>query len=142
MLHFPQMKWLIWWTCIHGKSTGEWNTNDIQVHTSDIWMKYKYIWVAYRWHTSDIQVTSRWHTSTRVTSRWHTSTYEWHMDDMRVHMSYIKMTYEWHASTYKWHMNDISTYKWHMTTYEWRTSDLQMIYGLKENKVNFFKAFW
>ena len=33
-------------------STYEWHTDDIRVHTSDIGMTYKYIRMAYGWHTS------------------------------------------------------------------------------------------
>ena len=56
---------------IHGKSTYEWHTDDILVHTSDIRMTYEYIPVTYRCHTR---------------------TYTWHMDYIRVHTSDIRMT--------------------------------------------------
>ena len=121
-------------TCskVHGKTTDEWDTNDIRVHTCDIRMTYEYIRVTYEWHTSTyewhtndirvhtsnirmtyeyIRVTYGWDTSTY---EWHTSTYEWHMDDIRVHTSdmrmtyeYIRVTYRWHTSTYEWHTDDI-----------------------------------
>ena len=69
---------------VHGKTTYEWHTDDIQVHI---------IWVTYGWHTS---------------------TYEWHTDDIRVRTSdirvtyeYIRVTYGWRTSIYEWHTDDI-----------------------------------
>ena len=51
---------------IHGKTTYEWHTDDIRIHTSDIRMTYEYIPVTYGWHirvhTSDIRMTCDWHT--------------------------------------------------------------------------------
>ena len=64
---------------VHGKTTYEWHTDNIRVHTSDIRMTHEYI---------------------RVTYGWYTSTYEWHTDDIQVHTSDIRMAYEWHAGTY------------------------------------------
>ena len=52
----------------HGKTTYEWDTDDIRVHTSDTGMTYEYI---------------------RVTYGWHTVTYEWHTDDIQVHIDKI-----------------------------------------------------
>ena len=81
---------LHWNSMVHGKTTYEWHTDDIQVHTSgymnDIRMTYEYI---------------------RVTYGRHTSTYEWHTDDIRVHTSDIRMTYEYIRFTYEWHASDI-----------------------------------
>ena len=41
-------------TClkVYGKTTYEWHTDGIRVHTSDIRMTYEYIRVTYGWHTS------------------------------------------------------------------------------------------
>ena len=81
--------------------------------------------------TSDIQVTYEY---IRVTYGWHTSTYEWLKDDIRVHMSKIRM----HTITYEWHRDDIPVH----------TNDIRMTYGWhavrlwKKNKVIFFKTFW
>ena len=61
----------------------EWNTDDMRVHTSDIWMTYEYIRVTYGWHTS--------------TYEWHTDDIRVHTNDIRVHTSGIRMTYEWHT---------------------------------------------
>ena len=76
---------LHWNSVVHGKTTHEWHTDDIQVHTcgymSDIWMTYEYIPVTYGWNTS---------------------TYQWHMEDIRVHTSDIRMTYEYIRATYEW----------------------------------------
>ena len=62
-------------------STYEWHTDDIRVHTSDIGMTYKYIRMAYGWHTSYIWMT-----------------YEWHTDDIQVTYKYMWMTYECHTN--------------------------------------------
>ena len=64
---------------VHSKTTYEWHTDDMRLHTSDIRMTCEYI---------------------RVTYGWHTSTYEWYKDDIRVHTSDIRMKYEWYTSTY------------------------------------------
>ena len=71
---------------VHGKTTDEWHTNDIRVHTSDIEMTYEYI---------------------RVTYGWHTSTHEWHTDDIRVPTSDMRMTCEYIGMTYECHTNDM-----------------------------------
>ena len=67
------------WCSVHGKTTDEWHTNDIRVHTSGI----------------------------RMTYEWHTSTYEWHTSDMQAHTSDIRMTYEYIRVTYGWHTSDM-----------------------------------
>ena len=64
---------------VPGKTTDEWHTDDIPVHTSDIRMTYEYIRVTYRWHTSDIPL--------------HTTTCKWHTGDIRVHTADIRMAY-------------------------------------------------
>ena len=107
---------------VHGKTTYEWHTDDIPVHTSDIRMTYEWHASTYEWHADDIRV----HRSNiqmtyeyiRVTNEWHTSAYEWHMDDIRVHTSDIRMTYMYMRVTYRWHV------------------------VRKKNKVNFLKPFW
>ena len=85
---------------VHGKTTGEWHTNDIRVHTSDI-----------RVHTSDIRMTYEYIRITYEYIRWHTSTYEWHRNDIRViyewHTSDIRMTYEYIWMTYKYILDDV-----------------------------------
>ena len=52
---------------VHGKTTYEWDMDDIRIHTSDIRMTFEFI---------------------RVTYGWHTSTYEWHTGDIE----YIRVT--------------------------------------------------
>ena len=37
---------------VHGKTTYEWHTDDIRVHTSHVRMTYEYTRVTYGWHTS------------------------------------------------------------------------------------------
>ena len=74
----------------HGKTTYEWHTDVIWVHTSDIRMTYEYI---------------------RVTYGWHTGTYEWHTDDIQIHTTDILMKYKWHTCTYDLHSNDIRNIK-------------------------------
>ena len=78
---------------VHGKTTDEWHTNDIQGHTIDIRITYEHILVTYGWHTS---------------------TYEWHTDDIQVHTSDIRMTYEYVWMSYEyirviyeWHTSDM-----------------------------------
>ena len=51
--------------------------DDIWVHTSDIQMTYKYIWVTYASHTNKDG---------------------WHKDDMLVHTNDIRMAYKWHLN--------------------------------------------
>ena len=85
---------------VHGKTSYEWHTNDIQVHRSDIRMTCEYIRVTYGWHTSDIRMTYEY---IRVTYGWHTSTYEWHTGDIRVHTSDILV----HKKDLAWHASDI-----------------------------------
>ena len=74
---------------------------------------YEYIRVTYKWMTYEY---------IRVTYGWHTSTYEWQMNDIRVHTSDIRMTYEWDTSdirmTNEWHTSDIRM------TFEWYTNDI------------------
>ena len=71
-------------------STYEWHTDDIRVHTSDIWMIYEYIRVTYGWHTTHIQ----------VIYRGHASTYEWDTNDIQVIYEYIRLTYKWYKKYY------------------------------------------
>ena len=110
----------------------EWHTDDIQVHTSDMWMAYKYIQVTYGWHTS--------------TYEWHTDGIQVHMSDIRITYHYIQVTchYTWEnasdilitSSTYKWDMNGIRVHTdniWaHSSdkrmTYEWHTNDIWVTY--------------
>ena len=99
------------WCSVHGKTTDEWHTNDIRVHTSGIRMTYEWHTSTYEWHTSDMQA----HTSDirmtyeyiQVTYGWYRSTYEWHTDDIRVHTSDIRVTYEYIRVTYGWHTSDM-----------------------------------
>ena len=104
-------------------STYEWHTDDIRVHTSDIWMTYEY---------------------TGVTYGWHTSTYEWHTDDIRVHTSDIRMTYEYIWVKYgciRLHTSDIGmTYQYIRMTSEWLTDDMQFVFERKI-KLSFLKLF-
>ena len=69
-----------------------------------------------------------------------TTTDKWHMDDMRVHTSDIRVTYEYIRVTCGYirvHTNDIRmtyeyirvAYGWHASTYKWRTDDIQVTYG-------------
>ena len=68
------------------------------------------------------------------------TTYEWHMDDIRVHTSDIRMTYEWHKDDIRVHTSEIQmtyeytrmtyeyiqvTYAWHTETCEWHTDDMR-----------------
>ena len=89
------------WNVVHGKTTYEWHTDDMRVHTSNIRISYEYIRVTYGWHTSTYECIG-------VTYGWHTGTYEWNTDGIRVHTSdiwmtygYIRLTYEWHMSSYR-----------------------------------------
>ena len=68
--------WLLLKT-VHGKTTNEWHTNDIRVHTSNT--------DGIRVHTSD----------RRMTYEWHTDDIRAHTNDIRVQTSDIRMTYEW-----------------------------------------------
>ena len=72
-----------WNEQVHGKTTYEWHTNNIRVHTIDIRMTYEYIRVTYGWHTR--------------TYEWHPEDIQVHTSDIRVHTSDIRMTYEWHT---------------------------------------------
>ena len=85
---------------------------------------YEYIRVTYKWMTYEY---------IRVTYGWHTSTYEWQMNDIRVHTSDIRMTYEWDTSdirmTNEWHTSDIRM------TFEWYTNDIGMACKIKLNCV-------
>ena len=74
---------------IQGKTTGEWHTNDIGVHTSDIRVTYGWHTRIYEWHTDYIRV----HTNTY---QLHTDNMRVHTNDIRVHTSGIQMTYERH----------------------------------------------
>ena len=58
---------------VHGKTTDEWHTDDIRVHTSDIWMTYE-------WHTS--------------TSDWDTNGIRVHIDKTQAHANDMRMTWE------------------------------------------------
>ena len=103
-----EVEYLFWiWMnlcTVYGKTTYEWHTDDIRVHTSDIRMTYEYIRVRYGWHTS----TYKWHTDDiRVTYGWHTSTYERHTDAIRVYTSDIRMTYEYIRVAYGWYASQI-----------------------------------
>ena len=73
-----------------GKTTYEWHTDDIRVHTSDIGMTYEWHTDHKRVHTSDIGMTCEY---IRVAYGWHTRTYEWHTNDKQVHTRYIPVTY-------------------------------------------------
>ena len=114
-----------WNEQVHGKTTYEWHTNDIRVHTIDIRMTYEYI---------------------RVTYGWHTSTYEWHKDDIRMTYEYIRVTYGWHTRTYEWHPEDIQVHtsdiRVHTSdirmTYEWHTGDMRFE---RQIKLSFLKLF-
>ena len=80
---------------IHGKTIYEWHTDDIRVHTSDIWMTYEYIRVTYGLHTS--------------TNEWHTDNIRVHTRDIRIIYEYIRVTYEWHGIriTFERHTDDM-----------------------------------
>ena len=40
---------------VHGKTTYQWYTDDIRVHTSDIRMTYEYIRLTCKWHANNIR---------------------------------------------------------------------------------------
>ena len=87
-----EVEYLFWiWMnldTVYGKTTCEWHTDDIRVHTSEVRMTYEYIQVTYGWHTSDVRMTYKY---IRATYGHHTGIYEWHTDDIRVHTSDIRM---------------------------------------------------
>ena len=95
---------------VHAKTTYEWHTDEIRVHTSDIRMIYEsddWHMDEIRVHTSDIRMTNDY---IQVIYGWHTSKCEWHMDDIRVHMSDIPShtnTCEWHTDGVQVHTTDI-----------------------------------
>ena len=67
----------------------EWHTDDMWVHTSDIGMRYEYI---------------------RVTYRRHTSTYKWYTDDLWEQTSDMRITKECIWVTYYYirvHTSDV-----------------------------------
>ena len=99
---------------VHGKTTDEWNTDDIRVHTSGIRVTYDSL---YEWHTGDIQVHA---SDIRMT-------YEYiirvHTENIRVRTSDIRITYE---------------YKW--VAYEWCTSDIQ-VHTIDIRNIKLYKGF-
>ena len=61
-----------------GKTTDEWHTDDVRVHTTDIRMTYEWV------HTGDIWITCE---CMQMTCGWHMITYRWHRDDKPGYMS-------------------------------------------------------
>ena len=61
--------------------------DDIQGHTSDTGMTYKYIRVTYGWDTS--------------THDWHTNGIRVHIDKIWAHTNDMQMTCEWNIKQYK-----------------------------------------
>ena len=79
------------------RSTYNWHTDDIPVHTSYMPLNMS----IYECHRDNI----------RVTREWHTSTYKWHTNDIRVTYEYIRLTYKWLQMAYEWPENDIRNAK-------------------------------
>ena len=77
----------------------------------------------YEWQMDDLRVHP-------MTYRWHTSTSEWYMDDILVYTFEIRMTYEYIRVTYKWH--DMRM------TFEWQTNDMCF---KRKIKLSFLKLF-
>ena len=115
---------------VHGRTTNEWHTSDMQVRTSDIRMTSEYIRMTYGWHTNDIRV----HTSgiwmaweyIRVAYRWHTCTYGWRT----ITYKYIKVAYRWYTSIYDWQTNGI---KVHIGKIQAHANNMRMICEWNKN---------
>ena len=68
-----------------------------------------------------------------MTYGWYTSKYDCHKDDIRVHMSDIRMTYKYIQGIYGWH---IIINNWYTDDNREHTSDIRLAYDKSERQLH------